>query len=228
MPLAKHFNRPLASFALVPSPQAHPLTSNVMVVNKDGDLELYAVHDAPKQAIWSSRGDLSIGIGTSFTFLSGFARELEPPVEPWSIPRSDSITRDESSVRDRKRMSVAPTFGKSTEDGFPSLNETIVKLKAPARAYSPASPRMHQRVSLQGGQPVYVDHGDPEPETNGETSKRRKRRSRQRDSSGSRGRKQNMKTINGIVEEDISMVMRNRAVRGYGLNNVGHMQIVKA
>ncbi|KAG6890445.1 hypothetical protein C0992_001638 [Termitomyces sp. T32_za158] len=61
----KTFARPLSSFALAPSATRHPLTTNVMVVSKDGDLELYAVYDTPKPAVWSSRGDLAIAAGPS-------------------------------------------------------------------------------------------------------------------------------------------------------------------
>jgi len=46
--------------------------SNVMVVNKDGDLELYAVHDTPKQATWSARGDLALGAGLAIKGLNGY------------------------------------------------------------------------------------------------------------------------------------------------------------
>lgn len=40
-----------------------------MVVNKDGDLELYAIYDTPKQPIWSSRGDLAIGAGAGLKII---------------------------------------------------------------------------------------------------------------------------------------------------------------
>ena len=43
-----------------------------MVVNKDGDLELYAVHDTPKQITWSSRGDLALGAGFGMKVLEGY------------------------------------------------------------------------------------------------------------------------------------------------------------
>ena len=47
-----HIGRSLASLSLVPNPNIlHPFASNDMVVNKDGDLELYAMYDTPKQLI---------------------------------------------------------------------------------------------------------------------------------------------------------------------------------
>ncbi|KAK7061340.1 zinc-ribbon-16 domain-containing protein [Favolaschia claudopus] len=76
----KSFPKVLSSFALVPSPSQSsrlPLASNVMVVNKDGDLELYALHDTPKQAIWSSRGDLAISAGQSCRVFPGILADEE-------------------------------------------------------------------------------------------------------------------------------------------------------
>ena len=43
-----------------------------MVVNKDGDLELYAIYDTPKQPIWSSRGDLAIGAGVGLKIIGDY------------------------------------------------------------------------------------------------------------------------------------------------------------
>ncbi|KAJ7499365.1 hypothetical protein FB451DRAFT_1118430 [Mycena latifolia] len=75
----KLFPKTLSSFALVPSPPSArlPLASNVMVVNREGDLELYALHDTPKQAIWSSRGDLAISAGQSFRVFPGIMQDDE-------------------------------------------------------------------------------------------------------------------------------------------------------
>ncbi|KAJ7179577.1 hypothetical protein C8R46DRAFT_1074139 [Mycena filopes] len=76
----KLFPKTLSSFALVPSPSHStrlPLASNVMVVNKEGDLELYALHDTPKQAVWSSRGDLAISAGQSCRVFPGIMDDEE-------------------------------------------------------------------------------------------------------------------------------------------------------
>ncbi|KAJ8583498.1 hypothetical protein M405DRAFT_884797 [Rhizopogon salebrosus TDB-379] len=54
------------------SKRAFSLASEVVVVNRDGDLELYALHDTPNQASWSARGDLAIGTGLGCKVLQGF------------------------------------------------------------------------------------------------------------------------------------------------------------
>lgn len=43
-----------------------------MAVNVDGDLELYALHDTPKQVVWSSKGDLALGAGLGLKVLEGY------------------------------------------------------------------------------------------------------------------------------------------------------------
>jgi hypothetical protein len=211
-----------------------------MVVNNSGDLELYAVHDTPKQAPWSARGDLAIGAGQSYKFISGF-HDSDPPPEPWdittipsvhpteSIARSDQ-TREESVIRGRPKHA---SFGRGDEDGFPALGS--VHSKGPTnlaatkpgkpRTYSPASFRKYQfehsadRSTI--GKDVHVREGpvDQLALTNRESSRSHSHRA-QRDKSVSRARRQPTRIIHQVIEDDISMTMRNRVIRGYGLNNV--------
>jgi hypothetical protein len=60
---AKSFAKTLSSFALVPVLQERAGTTHALVINKEGDMEVTAVHDAPKQVLWSTAGDLLIGNG---------------------------------------------------------------------------------------------------------------------------------------------------------------------
>jgi hypothetical protein len=90
---AKYFSRPLASFALVPNStpgNPHPLTSNVMVVNKDGDLELYAIHDTPKQLAWSARGDFALGAGLGLKVLEGYKEGENDDEEDRFVPEDQN------------------------------------------------------------------------------------------------------------------------------------------
>ncbi|KAJ7163782.1 hypothetical protein C8R43DRAFT_988631 [Mycena crocata] len=135
----KLFPKNLSSFALVPSSSQSarlPLASNVMVVNKEGDLELYALHDTPKQAIWSSRGDLAISIGQSYRVFPGIMddeemeqefiqqRERESSLEQFrhaqqqaamlaersrSITTLDSKSVDSSRIMERGRAPLPPS-----------------------------------------------------------------------------------------------------------------------
>ncbi|KII92498.1 hypothetical protein PLICRDRAFT_155080 [Plicaturopsis crispa FD-325 SS-3] len=231
----KYFNRPLASFALVPGLEAHSLTSKAMIVNKDGDLELYAVHDTPKQAVWSARGDLALGAGKTCRIVPGF-HETSPPNEPWNIsPSRGAIDRTLSHhERERSPMNEAggfntlpPIFGRGDEDGFPALTANVTHAPANLAATRPGHVQSHSPASFRS---YHFEHSSAVPEvgtgsgstadkaahTNG-INKERSHRGRHRDKSASRGRKQNLKLIQHVVEEDISMVMRQRVVRGYGL-----------
>ncbi|KAJ7229086.1 hypothetical protein GGX14DRAFT_416631 [Mycena pura] len=109
----KSFPKILSSFALVPSLSQNPrlpLTSNVMVVNREGDLQLYALHDTPKQAIWSSRGDLAVSAGQSCRVFSGIMegeaeieqaflqqRERETSLEQFRLAQQQAALESERS-----------------------------------------------------------------------------------------------------------------------------------
>jgi len=105
-----------------------------MVVNKDGDLELYAIHDTPKQTSWSARGDLAIGTGLGCKVLPGFEDRSVPP-QLWDVH-----VEEETTTRGRGKTIRQSIFGKGDEDGFPPLNSNASPSKVmKARTYSPAS-----------------------------------------------------------------------------------------
>ncbi|KAJ7477171.1 hypothetical protein B0H11DRAFT_2234647 [Mycena galericulata] len=132
---AKLFPRILSSFALVPSPAQkprRPLTSNVMVVNKEGDLELYALHDTPKQAIWSSRGDLTISAGQSWRVFPGIIhddemsefiqqRERESSLEQYRHAQQQAAVQAERSKSLTTSDSKRGEFPQTIERGRASL-----------------------------------------------------------------------------------------------------------
>lgn len=219
-----------------------------MVVNASGDLELYAIHDTPKQAPWSARGDLAIGAGQSYTIISGLNENDAP--EPWDVapttpmqgypPQSvaqSEQTRDGSVIRGRVKH--AGSFGRGDDDGFPTLGSgrgpggLAANLAATrpgkGRTYSPASFRNYNyepsaersRSATGGGNGADTPRFGAVDQLAGEGSRPRSRRSTVRHKSSSRGRKGRSEVVHQVIEDDISMVMRSRAVRGYGLSNVG-------
>ena len=243
--LAKNFNRSLASFALVPDADPFPLTSNVMVVNKDGDLELYAVHDTPTHTTWSPRGDLSLGIGRSYKIVPGF-HDSGPPPEPWEIlmeptppPTSTPLPADESHPKEQHNQSRAPspppTFGRGDEDGFPALLPSVphlnLKTQANLSATRPAASRIYDSAALRDTQ---FEHTIPTPIKHSHSSgsdhhsalrvgnshgKHKTGHRHSREPSPGWGQSTHA-TLQHSIEEDISMVMRHRVIRGYGLTNV--------
>ncbi|KZT65334.1 hypothetical protein DAEQUDRAFT_747081 [Daedalea quercina L-15889] len=246
----KNFTRPLSSFALVPSGKTHPLTSDVMVVNKEGDLELYAVHDTPKSTPWSSRGDLGVGLACSYRDFPGI-RDLSPPREPWEIqlhsstPGSKAQSVDRRSVKEESiargrtghtaDSSPPPLFGRGDEDGFPALPvkpSTNLAASRPSRTrtYSPAALRnLHFEYSALARQPRR-QHTDPsttaQPTSMADTLSLNGGSAPQKDHVHHGGKVTTEKALQHLVEEDISMVMRQRVVRGYGLTSSFHNAMV--
>ncbi|KAK7693790.1 hypothetical protein QCA50_003362 [Cerrena zonata] len=238
----KNFNRSLASFALVPTSDSFPLTSNVMVVNKEGDLELYAVHDTPTHTPWSPRGDLTLGIGRSYKILPGF-HERGPPPEPWEILMESAApavstphsTDERHSHGPSRAASPPPMFGRGDEDGFPALPlppsnpylKTEANLTATrpngARTYNPAILRslhfehsaptkLSRTTSAEHHSALRVGNGHIKPKATHRHS---------REPSPGWGNTTDVAMQHGI-EEDISMTMRRRVIRGYGLVNASH------
>lgn len=246
---AKIFAKSLTSFALAPgSALSHPLTSNVMVVNKDGDLEMYALHDAPKQSTWSARGDLIFGSGVSLRTIPGV---LDSVGDHDRGPHSRSAQpRDDSSIRGRHLKSeslhpVAPpiptsvSFGRKDETTFSVLSNTVpvastgLTATRPqrGRTYPPSALRKYHRgqesldqhqtsqslvrqVPLLGKLlPSSGEHGSI-GEKVGPEKVRKRLKSRDAKS------REFFKTVEG----DISILMRRRAILGYGLGRVSNTQ----
>ncbi|EMD33754.1 hypothetical protein CERSUDRAFT_160035, partial [Gelatoporia subvermispora B] len=254
----KNFSRPIVSFALVPSTYPCPLTSNVLVANKHGDLELYAVHDTPKHTPWSARGDIAIGTGRSYRIIPGI-RDLEPPPEPWdiiaqpSLPQSQAHSVDrysgraQSAPRNRTLSGTPPPlFGRGDEEGFPALNPPpsaaseagVMMRRGRSRTYSPAATLRSLQFEYNAVARSDLAHAMETPATearrglawNGASfggSNGRHLHHKQRGSTTSlvkhdlRGQ-----SIRQVVADDISMVMRRRVIKGYGLINPRHNSIV--
>jgi hypothetical protein len=220
---AKNFHKPLASFALVPNKRAFSLTSEVVVVNRDGDLELYAMHDTPKQASWSARGDLAIGTGLGCKVLPGFEDHGAPP-QPWDVH-----IEEETTTRGRGKTSSVPIFGKGDEDGFPALEGNTSPSKAiKARTYSPASfrhyPLEHSvvRSELSMSPSGISDRVVLKPLSGDEPKSKGHRQAAENSLSKA---KHSSRSVPQVVEDDISMMMRRRTIRGYGLASVSRILV---
>ncbi|KAG9316819.1 hypothetical protein JVU11DRAFT_2885 [Chiua virens] len=215
----KRFSRPLASFTLVPRSRPFLLTSEVMVVTKEGDLELYAVHDAPKQVAWSARGDLAIGVGRSHKLIPGF-QEKEMSLQPWDI----SKTADDQFAP--KATSSEVTDSRRDFRYLPGDQESSNGKPSKSRTFSPASfrhyplevsvvrgdtPTPAERTLEQSSQHVVDDEGMT-----------KSLRIQADKPATPRNKKHALRGICQIVEEDISMVMRHRVIRGYGIKTIAH------
>ena len=224
MSTAKRFSRPLASFTLVPHSHPHSLTSEVMVVNRDGDLELYAVHDTPKQVAWSARGDLAIGVGRSHKLIPGFQdREISP--QPWDVSKT---TDDQFAWGGRPGVTSSEFIdGRRHDDGFlPGAQESLGSGKqSKSRTFSPAAFRHYplELSTVRGDASIPAERTLEQPSrrvVNIEEGKKKTLRIQVDKPSASRSKKHPLRAIYQIVEDDISMVMRHRVMRGYGIRSV--------
>lgn len=232
-----------------------------MLVNKDGDLELYAVHDTPVHPPWSSRGDLVLGIGCSYTIIPGIT-DTTPPREPWSVlaarpsrpgSRAYSAERGDYAVDQRYHESPttyatsAPMFGRGDEDGFPALSPAPA---TPAEGMSPgrrrqqdpgpesslvvrALPFEHTAIeqfhlpkrSRGHGHGYGRDHEHDSAHPHGPPTTPKAVTLALDDGEGrAKHPKQSaaLKALQHVVERDISMLMRRRAILAYGLTDVSH------
>ncbi|KAF8907863.1 hypothetical protein CPB84DRAFT_1813441 [Gymnopilus junonius] len=216
----KAFTKPLSSFALVPNPRTpHPLTTNVMVVNKDGDLELYAIHDSPKQIAWSTRGDMASGAGAGLWIMEGRGEGL------LGLARSGRDGERMKRAEDGRKgtssafwQAQAPFFGRGDEDGFPaSLLPLLLLLPTGLSATRPGKPRTYSPSSVRTLR--YT----------GTAATGSRSRSRRKDQEGKRYRDygagvggtsnsaaSGIAAVTRVVQDDISMVMRRRAKAGMG------------
>lgn len=211
-----------------------------MVVNREGDLELYAVHDTPIHTPWSVRGELAMGIGRSYAVISAF-NEPDPPPEPWEIdiipptltqhqtPHSvDRPLLPEDLPARGRGHATPPMFGRGDEDGFPAL-PVSAKAQAnlaatrpnPIRAYSPAALKhMHfEHGAVAKRLDVSPSPGRTDAALRTALGKSRAVNRRSKASSPVWGQSAET-TMQHVVEGDISIVMRTRVIQGYGLLSV--------
>jgi WD repeat-containing protein mio len=206
---AKSFNRPQSSFALAPCARQHALTTNVMVVNKDGDLEMYVVYDTPKQVQWSARGELCIGAGLSCSTFPGYSPETV--ADPWNTLFEGGITGTPQDTPPARRRSVPLTSGHRAEE---STMAGSVVLSSPLRDGSTG-----HNLSLA----FAYRHGQPHDVATQPTDESYVTTDSAKDKSAIKARNV---TWNHAIEHDILMVMRSRAIQGYGLSDVREVLIL--
>lgn len=76
----------------MPNVRQHPLTSSLITVTKEGDLEAASLHDIPTHAPWSSRGSLIISAATNYRVFHGIPPG-DKPQEPWAVTSSEPEDR---------------------------------------------------------------------------------------------------------------------------------------
>ena len=113
-----------------------------MVVNKDGDLELYAIHDTPKQIAWSSKGTLALGAGLGLKVLEGYNDEEEEFVSQEALQRRHMPVADRST-----EIIFMNRDGSRARDG-----------ETRRTSRSPTAPRRSSSATRGRGRAPMVDH----------------------------------------------------------------------
>jgi WD repeat-containing protein mio len=195
---AKASTRSLESFAIVPNQNARFLVSQVMVTTKDGDVEVLDVYDTPKQAVWSARGDVTIGGGLDCRVI----HIEDPSAERWETSRSPALNPHSTSKdvnTEPKGLGgdfTPPLFGRGDEDGFPALfHPSILVTQRNSGTDELATSKSHKMAN----------------------------RVRQK-----LHHSRSLKGAEHIIHDDVSMIMKRRALRGYGIGDVSsvHYQLV--
>ena len=256
----------MTSFALVPERSNNPLSSNLVVVNKEGDLEVYSVHDTPSNCSWNNRGDLSLALGSSYRIFPT-PKHVGSSPNPWDVPLLHKQSREASSAnkgqtgeddqsRNRGRsqsLGFPSTFGRGDEDGFPALSATLLKSALDAQRTGhpqgnnldgiPLPPSLSRRSTAVTRAPslrdlrtaakiqAVVEDPPPQAETLVQATNADKLADLDLDlekdpqfirSSGINQSPQpsSFQKVRQVLQGDISIVMRWRAAKGYGLSNV--------
>lgn len=163
------------SRALAKSRETHyPLASNVMVVNKEGDLELYAIHDTTKQVAWSARGDLAIGAGVGMKVIEGYKEEEISSADgthanPDSVElnefgyRTGEIEKDR--LRERDKGKTSRSRSRPSREGSQTRGRSANHDGSRGgvhRASAAATAPSHAGNNTAGGPPALFGRGDDE------------------------------------------------------------------
>jgi WD repeat-containing protein mio len=231
----------------MPATRTNPLVVSLMAITKDDELETAHIHDTPIHVEWSSRGNMAIAVGSAYRIFSS-VRPGEIAPEPWSIQPTivsegtgfSPFPIEMSRGRSSQQSLHQPTFGRGDVDGFPALTSAKPSPKAsplpvpkskegstvsPAYRSVPASPYFKGNVELPSS-PGPASLPLPSPASSArpiagtsKISERNASSSRTRNAGGRAWRRAIDRT-QAIVDEDISMIMRQRVIMGYGLSHV--------
>lgn len=191
----RSFARQLASFALIPSTTPHPLASNIMLVNKEGDLEVHALYDTPKPTTWSATGDLVFGAGLQYQVISGSIS-----AGPSGTGHTQGRSSQADHQLDERGRSRRPGSRFMQENGLLSTGGLHASSSSPfPESRSPggiSTATLRKPVST----PNVAANSAHSPKVRAHLEKLHK-------------------IMQQVVDQDISMVMRGRIRRGYGLSN---------
>ncbi|KAI9450344.1 hypothetical protein BJY52DRAFT_1206162 [Lactarius psammicola] len=237
---SRRFHTSLRSFALMPATRPNPLVVSLMAITKDDNLETANTHDTPIHVQWCARGSMAVAVGSAYRIFHSVPPGGIVP-DPWSVvPTIVSegaaafpieVCRGRSS---RLSSSHQPTFGRGDEDASPLPAQKAKEGTAsPAHRSVPASPYLKGSAELPSSPGLASRALAPPSPAPGlrhiagvsKLSESSTSLSRIRSASGRPWRRavdRAVDRVQALVDEDISMVMRRRAIKGYGLGYPSH------
>ncbi|KZS98492.1 hypothetical protein SISNIDRAFT_448741 [Sistotremastrum niveocremeum HHB9708] len=212
---------PISSFAFVPNMNAQSSTPNLLTILKNGDLEMYGVSD-PSHTQWSCHGDLAVGSASTYSVYHPADTQHESYPDPWTLvnPSQSGDARSRFAVPESEgKLSQSPKFGRGDRDGFP-LPSTRTKETSATRHDGPGNV-VFEREPSNGMTLPEVGLGE-QPSGRGNSSSRMGTGTEKPNRSSSRGRSKTYpeeRTGFRALQDDVSLLMKRRALRGYGLQS---------
>lgn len=194
-----------------------------MMVTQTGALELYAVHDTPKQSSWSSRCDMLIGTGRSLLLLPAF-QGSEPIPEPWETKQGLASPR--SRVNSEHSQDVPSTRGRVHSRGHSTADNHEFPPLSPKSKLNPSVLNASRNVSATSKHSMFYhfDYSRGDDRRSKPVTKESEGNEFHPSAKSARGYDFSLdhpiRGIQRVVEEDISNMMRLRAIHGYGLGKV--------
>lgn len=235
----------------MPATRPNPLVISLMAITRNDDLETANTYDTPIHVQWSARGNMAIAIGSAYRIFSS-VQPSEVVPEPWSVIPTvlsegagfGTFPIEASRGRSPRPNSYQPTFGRGDEDGFPALPSARPSPKPSPRSRPsplpaqklegtvsppyrsvPASPFFKGNVELPSS-PGPASLAPPSP-ASGSRNVVGASKVPESNASSSRSRTRHWRRAvdrtQALVDEDISMVMRRRVIKGYGFSHVRFM-----
>lgn len=202
-------NRHLSSFTFVPSPPASHEMLNILTITGDGSLDISPVSDLPRHA-WNPRGSFTVGTGFSSRIYSAEAHATKAS-EPLH-PSTPAVEENLEVLRMTSRM------GKSPQRPF-ALPESSTAGIGMGMGMGENSLGIYPA----GGRPPHLRLGANTEPLDGRggvnaISSSRAAKVMEARAVARRAFRQ--------VRDDISMVIKRRVIKGYGIGNVSDIQLI--
>lgn len=239
--VASRFFRPLASFTSIPHPshwgwghnldgesstRAQTISMSIAVLTKDGELDMQTLHDTPVPQ-WSARGELSVSSGKGYkVYQPKDGEEVEDMIGSLS---GLSVRGRDKKLGQQGQSNLHSAF----THGQPSRSSSLKRFPFGVDVQQTPRPGALTLVvekdittnESRGRTAIAADSYSAKVPNRGAASAAASRSRR----SGSKGKlTTGERTSRRAVINDVSMVMKRRAIKGYGVDSVGFPSLMNS